>query len=274
MSRVELADFPAIQFNFTKLTLFRHDVPERECSFSHRNINNVYLILDGSYRYHHPDGETIEASPRDIVLLPYGSTYKREILSTENGSGLCLDFRMVGTDGEELTFPPKVKHLTTDPDGYYEKLYKGAMKAQLDAHGGFALKSVVYDIFDKIFAEADRFPPGSPWHEIAPAINSVERSPQGNLTVVELAELCRLSETRFRQLFKSYTGGMNPIEYRNSLRIRKAKEILGANEYHSLESIAELLGFYDSPYFIRTFTKFTGMTPTQYRTASDPRNLR
>lgn len=267
MSTIEnLSDFPNTRFNFSKLVMFRHDVPERDCAFSFRGVNNVYLILDGKYRYLHPDGGVVEAKARDIILLPYGSAYRRVILSGDDfGCGLCLDFRMVGEDGQELVFPPYVTPLTTDNDGYYERLYRKAMKSQLDARGGFAFRSTVYEIFDKIFAEADRFPPGSPWHDIAPAINMVERSPRNNSTVTELAALCNLSETRFRQLFKAYTGGMNPIEYRNSLRVGKAKELLSVNPLYSLENIADMLGFYDAPYFIRTFTKFAGMTPNEYR---------
>ena len=267
MSVIEnLGNFPGTRVNFSKLSIFHYDVPARDFSTGFRFINNVYLILDGKYRYLHPDGGIVEAKPRDIVLLPYGSAYKRVLLSGDSlGSGLCLDFRMVGEDGQELTFPPYVTPLATDTDGYYEKLYRKAMREQLDAHGGFAFRATVYDIFDKLFAEADRFPPGSPWHDIAPAINIIERSPQNNRTVVELAGLCKLSETRFRQLFRSYTDGMNPIEYRNCLRVRKAKELLRANPLYSVEKIADMLGFYDAPYFIKTFTRFVGATPKEYR---------
>ena len=129
------------------------------------------------------------------------------------------------------------------------------MKAQLDSHGGFEFRSIVYNIFDKIFAETNKFSsPDSPWKIIAPAISSIERSPQNNISITELADRCNLSETRFRKLFRAYTGGTNPVEYRNSRRIMKAKELLlAANRSYSIENMADMLGFYDASYFIKTF---------------------
>ena len=94
--------------------------------------------------------------------------------------------------------------------------------------------------------------------------NNIERTPQSNISVSELAEQCGLSETSLRTKFRQYTGGMNPIDYRNSLRISKAKELLSATN-SSVEMIAETLGFYDSSYFIKVFKHFSDVTPNEYR---------
>lgn len=94
--------------------------------------------------------------------------------------------------------------------------------------------------------------------------NNIERTPQSNISVSELAEQCGLSETSLRTKFRQYTGGMNPIDYRNSLRISKAKELLSATT-SSVEMIAETLGFYDSSYFIKVFKHFSDVTPNEYR---------
>ena len=63
---------------------------------------------------------------------------------------------------------------------------------------------------------------------------------------------------------------MNPVEYRNSLRIMKAKELLlAANRSYSIENMADMLGFNDASYFIKTFERFTGMTPREYRNLTE-----
>lgn len=267
-----LREFPGMHINFSQLSVFRYFVPDRESRKDFRNINNIYLILDGKYRYLNDNGDMLEAGAHDIVLLPYGSAYSRFLLNGSNlGNGFCLDFLMVDENGQNIIFPPHITHLTTDHDGYFESLYNSAMKAQLDSHGGFEFRSIVYNIFDKIFAETNKFSsPDSPWKIIAPAINSIERSPQNNISITELADRCNLSETRFRKLFRAYTGGMNPVEYRNSLRIMKAKELLlAANRSYSIENMADMLGFYDASYFIKTFERFTGMTPREYRNLTE-----
>jgi two-component system sensor histidine kinase ChiS len=59
-------------------------------------------------------------------------------------------------------------------------------------------------------------------------------------------------------------SGYNPSGYILSLRINKAKKLL-ATENISITQVADECGFYDLPYFSRTFKKHTGVTPSQYR---------
>ena len=60
--------------------------------------------------------------------------------------------------------------------------------------------------------------------------------------------------------------GVSILQYITMLRIDKAKELLLSSD-HSVRQIAELLYFNDSARFCKTFKKYTGMTPTQYRQA-------
>lgn len=65
--------------------------------------------------------------------------------------------------------------------------------------------------------------------------------------------------------------GVSILQYITMLRIDKAKELL-LSSGHSVRQIAELLYFNDSARFCKTFKKYTGMTPTQYRQAPDHEN--
>lgn len=60
--------------------------------------------------------------------------------------------------------------------------------------------------------------------------------------------------------------GVSILQYITMLRIDKAKELLLSSD-HSVRDIAALLYFNDSARFCKTFKKYTGMTPTQYRRA-------
>ena len=68
-----------------------------------------------------------------------------------------------------------------------------------------------------------------------------------------------MSEVNFRRLFKEYTG-MSPIDYRNDLRLKNAKNMLQSGEYNVTEA-ATASGFSNLSFFIRLYKKKYGHTP-------------
>jgi YesN/AraC family two-component response regulator len=58
--------------------------------------------------------------------------------------------------------------------------------------------------------------------------------------------------------------GMTLINYINSKRVIKAKELL-LKTNKNVTAIAEEVGFKSAPYFYRTFKKYVGLTPSEYR---------
>jgi len=58
--------------------------------------------------------------------------------------------------------------------------------------------------------------------------------------------------------------GMSPMEYRNEIRIERAKELLMNNEVSIIE-IAQEIGFDSLPSFYAFFRKHVGKTPKEYR---------
>ena len=98
---------------------------------------------------------------------------------------------------------------------------------------------------------------------IGSVIRYVESNYTENIEVSELSAMSYLSEAHLYRLFKQETG-MSPVEYRNSLRIKKAQELLLDNEC-SIGEISSLVGFESACYFSRSFKKHTGMSPIEYR---------
>lgn len=83
------------------------------------------------------------------------------------------------------------------------------------------------------------------------------------LTLQELADHCSLSVSRLVHVFSSAMNH-SPIEYRNVLRIDKAKELLLGSD-DKIESISADVGFEHPGHFYRLFRRLTGVTPTQFR---------
>ena len=78
-----------------------------------------------------------------------------------------------------------------------------------------------------------------------------------------LAEKFNLSQSHFRKLFKGFTG-LSPVEYRNGLRIERAKELLSRNTV-SVSEVALAVGIEDQFYFSRIFKEAEGVSPLRYK---------
>lgn len=99
--------------------------------------------------------------------------------------------------------------------------------------------------------------------KVMPAKRYLDKYYIREVTLYDLAEMCGLSVTHFRRCFHS-AFGISPIEYRTSLRISNAKDLLLC-KYYKISEIAEMLGFADVSFFSRFFSKHTGMSPIAFR---------
>ncbi|MFT4156289.1 AraC family transcriptional regulator [Parafilimonas sp.] len=84
------------------------------------------------------------------------------------------------------------------------------------------------------------------------------------VSVPELARVAGLSVSRFKSWFKQETG-TTPLDYALKYKITKAKKLLKKTKA-SVTSIAFETGFPNSQYFATVFKKFTGFSPTAYKT--------
>jgi AraC-like DNA-binding protein len=79
----------------------------------------------------------------------------------------------------------------------------------------------------------------------------------------ELAAQANLSPSRFHALFFEATG-QSPFEYLTRLRLKRAQELLLSTAMQ-VQDIAQNVGFRDPFHFTRTFKRFAGQSPRQYR---------
>ena len=78
-----------------------------------------------------------------------------------------------------------------------------------------------------------------------------------------LSESLKLSQSYISQLFKK-EAGITFIHYITQLRMEDAVNLLSMTNKPVID-IAMEVGFNDYFYFLKTFKKFTGKTPSQYR---------
>ena len=102
-----------------------------------------------------------------------------------------------------------------------------------------------------------------PWKSIAYAVQHMNRYCDSNLKLEHYAAMCCMSKYHFLRIFKEVTG-IPPLEYRNSIRIKKAEELL-ENGQLSISEIGDTLGYSSPAYFSDSFKKETGLSPLEYR---------
>lgn len=83
------------------------------------------------------------------------------------------------------------------------------------------------------------------------------------LDVSKISDHLGFSPSYAIRLFKQETGE-GIASYINRVRVEKAKELLML-DFYRVEQIAKMVGFLDSRSLSRTFKKFYGITPTEYR---------
>ena len=91
----------------------------------------------------------------------------------------------------------------------------------------------------------------------------IDRSYTLNEPVSVYAALCHLSESRFHHLFAQHMK-CTPIEYRNTLRLSNAENLLRCTDMQ-IQEIASAVGYDDPFYFCRIFSEAYGISPQKYR---------
>lgn len=86
---------------------------------------------------------------------------------------------------------------------------------------------------------------------------------KGEISLTGAAQALHMNANYVSQLFKK-EAGVTFIHYINQKRLEDAKELLVTTQ-RPLTDIALDVGFNDTFHFIKTFKKFSGMTPGQYR---------
>lgn len=90
-------------------------------------------------------------------------------------------------------------------------------------------------------------------------------SVEAELKMPDIADSINISYSKFRRLFKEYTG-QSPAQYFINLKIHRAKEMLRGTSA-SVKEISIILHFENPEYFATLFKARTGLSPSNFRKA-------
>ena len=95
------------------------------------------------------------------------------------------------------------------------------------------------------------------------AIDYVKRNYRRNISISELAEVAKMSESNFFRIFKR-SMGTSPVAYINDYRLLISSVLLETTD-KKIGSISEEVGFNEQYYFSKLFSKRFGVSPAVYR---------
>lgn len=235
----------------------------KKIGFPQNNVGrqlNGYLLIDRgacTYRY---DGEEHTLTHGALIYLPYGSihTVTRD---TDDLAYYRISFTMTDMEDSDTVIFSKQPFLVTEhADSTLFSLADALTKSTFAAD--MLQRTALLCGFLGHLGSTEMHGGSSP---ITPAIRYIRDHFTEDLNVAHLAELCFISESHLFRLFRQELG-QSPIDYRNSLRIDLAKQLL-VGEINSIAEIAASLGFENFYYFSRIFKEKTGLSPSAYRKA-------
>ncbi len=113
------------------------------------------------------------------------------------------------------------------------------------------LSAKIYELFHHI--ETTENTPPKKYKKLAPALLELKHQYFKNEKISYYANLCSMSESNFRKLFKEYTGN-TPITYRNLIRISAVQSLLNTGEM-TISEAAYLVGFNNMSFFYEVYNK-------------------
>ena len=223
--------------------------------------HNIFVFLDGcSATYTDSDGKVTKADSGSIIYAPEGARYCAyfDNFENENSCTIGINFRLFDENNCPIIFENEIK---TYRSSSFRKLAEKIDRADKYTHPCFAeMKSGIYDIISVIGNTQNTLD-----NKYKVIYKGIEYLESGNfaMSIEDIADMCNVSTSYFRKLFKQYSG-MSPIQYRMNSKLQKAKDYLCHTDLNSSE-IADLLLFNDTSFFCRYFKSVTGTTPEQFK---------
>ena len=200
----------------------------------------------------------LNIQPDTIRFLPHGDVTKYEVIREHNGACIDIVFKSDKPISEEA--------FTMDVHGNKKlaSLFKKVFSIWVARNEGYYFESM--SLIYKIFAEMQKenYLPDKQYKLIEPAVDYInEHFFESNISMDELAALCGISYSYFKQIFLRKFS-ISPKKYMISLKINSACELL-KTEHYTVSQISHMCGFSDIYFFSRQFKEYMGITPTEFK---------
>lgn len=243
------------------LQQFWHTTKSFQCIGAPKR-QNLLLYLEGCrITYTDKQGNTYIANSGDIVYTPMGSEYKAQLsdFQSPDAHTVGINFFLLSQAGEPVVLSEGIQVFHSPQKNALGLLFHQALL--FDLHQPYVRSRIL--LMEILSALADQTENKTLPTHIIRALEYLSDHIEENPSIAKLAELCNISQVYFRKQFKSYMG-TTPLEYRNALRLNRARSYLEYGDI-SVQETADMLGYATVSHFIKEFKKQYGCAPLQYR---------
>lgn len=266
----EVLEFNRISVDFK--SAYRYTPKVLNNFVNYRKIDSLVYVVEGRYVYT-CEGKEITVNEGSILYLPSNCKDYSYRIASEEAFTKQIDFtfsdkfsgKLFSLCDTPFIILNKAEH---DLSEIFDKLSN--ISDRSDPSSKFIKLSLMYDLLSRIIRSNQN--EHTDLRRIAPALEYMENNYHAEIYASELAELCKVSESHLRNLFKSVLG-TTPIAYLNNLRINRAKNMLVYSGL-TVTEIAYSLGYDDVYAFSHAFKKVIGVSPKKYAATRLPDSSR
>jgi AraC-like DNA-binding protein len=150
----------------------------------------------------------------------------------------------------------------------YDALYSWAKHLQNERHTQNPIENLLLDVYKKFLQQEARSRKIPAWAKELKEIIQDQIDTNLHLSLKEVSESLNVHPAYLSREFSKYFEDLSFGDYLRKLRIEKAKQLLEGGQ-QSLAEIAYITGFSDQSHFNRTFKKFTGQTPSDFKKSAE-----
>lgn len=223
-----------------------------------RGVYGLVYALSGQAEYRFSTGETCQMQPGDLLFLAPTAAYTIDVhhefrhytINFELNRQSSLPYSLLRAPAPEL-YAPRFHALCT---AWQTKRIGNELRAI----------GLLYEMMAQFVQDGNGRAQETAAHlRLRPARQYLEEHACESVTLEQLAHLCSMSVTNFRREWARLHGG-TPMQYRDELRLLRAREYL-ASGYYGVGEVAQRLGFEDVGYFVRFFKKHVGISPGRFK---------
>jgi AraC-like DNA-binding protein len=242
------------------LQQFWHNTNFFQCIGAPKKVNLFLFVCGCKVLYTDKNNNTYIANSGDIVYTPIGSEYKVELCDFENSDShtVGINFFLYDEKGEDIILSDGIEIFHSDDkivsSMFHQSIYHDIIKQHTKN------RILLMEILCALSQDSKR---KSATDNVTKALAYLSENIEESPSISKLAEVCNVSEVYLRRQFKNYVG-MSPVEYRNTLRLDRAKTYLEYGEI-SVQEISDALGYSTVSHFIKEFKNKFGISPLKYR---------
>lgn len=223
------------------------------------------FVLEGKLRYTFQNRKYTLSSGM-VLIIPAGSSYSFDTFTTGHYKKLVIEF--AGPQLNMICSTLGLDHFTLQPVGDTQPLLdiiekiRGLMETSrknLPELMGLSMQFLM----QLSQALGTRNKPMSLFHYAKQRLTEDFTTP---LSITDLADELGMSYTNLHRIFRQELN-ISPLQYRNSLKIELARELLQHSDL-SIKEIAARVGYCNQFHFSRDFRTHTGKTPSEFRADS------